>query len=83
MDQRHRLIDCFLISVPLVLCPTPQQQDDANRYIEMEAIDNFEDIFQEIPDFHEENLTTTYMFDVDAQSFLREMNYVCLQLKSI
>ena len=74
MDQGHGLIDRFLISVPLVLRPTPQQQADANRYIETEAIDNFEDIFQAIQDFHEENPTTTYTFEDDAQQFLREMN---------
>jgi hypothetical protein len=35
---------------------------------------NFKDIFQAIQDFHEENPTTTYTFDNDAQQFLREMN---------
>ena len=36
MDQGHGFIDRFLILVPLVLRRTPQQQADANRYIETE-----------------------------------------------
>ena len=46
MDKGHGLIDRFLISVPLVLRPTPQQQEDACAYIATEAIDNFDAVFQ-------------------------------------
>ena len=46
MDQGPGLIDCFLISVPMVLRPTPQQQRDANAYISTEPIETIDAIFE-------------------------------------
>ena len=66
MDHGHGFIDRFLISIPMVLCPTPQQQRDANAYIATEPVEALEEIFQAIHDHYERHLTTTYTFDDDA-----------------
>jgi hypothetical protein len=74
MDQGHGLIDRFLISVPMVLRPTPQQQQEANAYISTEPIETIDDIIQAIHEHHEINNATTYAFDDDAHKLLQEMN---------
>ena len=67
MDQGHGLIDCFLISIPMVLHPTLQQQQEANTYINTEPI-------EAIQDHHETHASTMYTFDNDAYNLLQEMN---------
>ncbi len=56
MDQGHGLIDRFLISVPLALQPTPEQQTNATDYINTVPIDNFEEIFGLIQQIRQDNL---------------------------
>ena len=74
MDQGHGLIDRFLISVPMVLRPTPQPQRDANAYISTEPIETIDEIFQAIQEHHEVQQNTTYTFDHDAEELLQQMN---------
>ena len=74
MDQGHGLIDRFLISVPMVLRPTPQQQQEANAYIATEPIETIDEIFQAIQEHHEINNASTYTFDDDAHRLLHQMN---------
>ena len=74
MDQGHGLIDRFLISIPMVLRPTPWEQHEANAQITTEPIETFEDIFQAIQDHHEINLSTIYTFDDEAQHLLQKTN---------
>ena len=74
MDHGHWLIDRFLTSIPMVLCPTLQQQCDANTDIATEPIDALEQIFQAIHHHHERHLTTRYTFNNDAQGLPQQMN---------
>ena len=73
-DQGHGLIDRFLISVPMVLHPTPQQQQEANAYIATQPIETIDEIFQAIQEHHEINNASTYTFDDDAHRLLQQMN---------
>ena len=74
MDQGHGLIDRFLISVPMVLRPTTQQQLDANAYIATQPIETIDEIFQSIQEHHELHQNTTYTFDNDAEQLLQQMH---------
>ena len=68
MDQGHGLMDRFLISVPLALRPTPEQQTDATNYI-----NNFEEIFGLIQQIHQDN-PEEYNFETEAIRLLQQMN---------
>ncbi|CAB4025294.1 Hypothetical predicted protein, partial [Paramuricea clavata] len=73
MDQGHGLMDRFLISVPLALRPTPEQQTNATDYIDTEPIDNFEEIFGLIQQIHQDN-PEEYNFETEAIRLLQQMN---------
>ena len=74
MDQGHGLIDRFLISIPMVLRPTPQQQQEANTNIQTKPIETIEEILQAIQDYHKSHASTTYTFDDEAYNLLQQMN---------
>ena len=73
MDKGHGLIDRFLISVPLALRPTPDQQTQATTYIDTEPIENFEEVFALIQDIHQGD-PQHYTFHHDAMQLLQQMN---------
>ena len=73
IDHGHALMDRFLLSVPLALRPTPQQQNDAYQYLQTEAIETYDDIFQLVNDLHQNNLCQ-YTFDAEATQRMNQMN---------
>lgn len=55
MDKGQGLIDRFLISVPLALCPHSTDIKQSISYLETEAIDSFDELYCAILHFHKFN----------------------------
>ena len=73
IDHGHALMDRFLLSVPLALRPTPQQQNDAYQYLQTQAIETYDDIFQLVNDLHQ-NSPCQYTFVAEATQRMNQMN---------
>lgn len=70
MDHGQGLIDRFLITVPLALCPTSAEVETAQEYLSTEPEDTIKQVFQYINDCQQLQ-TLPYTFDEDAKQLLK------------
>jgi hypothetical protein len=70
MDHGQGLIDRFLITVPLALCPTSAEVETAREYLSTEPEDTIKQVFQYINDCQQLQ-TLPYTFDEDAKQLLK------------
>lgn len=72
MDQGHGLVDRFLLTVPLVLQPTPQQQEFAYTFLNNFVISDFSTVFSAIANSHT-NCIRMYKLDEEARETHNKM----------
>ncbi len=70
MDNGQGLVDRFLFSIPLALCPKSEEIERAIAYLETESISDLEDIYRDIIQFHL-NDNIQYTFDDETQALLK------------
>ncbi len=75
MDNGQGLVDCFLFSIPLALCPKSEEIKRAIAYLETESISDLEDIYRDIIQFHFNDNSILLM-----TKLRRRMNGMRLQL---
>ena len=56
MDKGHGFIDRLLISVPLALKPTPEEEEQATSYLANLPLKELQPMFITIADFHNDIL---------------------------
>ena len=59
MDKGHGLLDRFLLTVPLALKPTPEQEEQSLAYLNDQTFKDFDRLFLNIEQKHD-NITRTY-----------------------
>ena len=69
MDHGHGFVDRFLITTPVALRPTLTEIEEANDYINTEAIQNFNQYFQAVDDI---DCNITYNYEANAKDLLRD-----------
>ncbi|KAJ7392380.1 hypothetical protein OS493_012040 [Desmophyllum pertusum] len=72
MDKGHGLLDRFLISVPLVLKPTPEEEEQATEYLARLPLKEFQPVFKAIADSHND-IIRTYSLDPAAAELHRQL----------
>ena len=65
MDKGHGLLDLFLISVPNARKPTPEQQQEATKYLEHLQLKDFKSVFASMHATHRE-ITRSYRLNAAA-----------------
>ncbi|XP_028408491.1 uncharacterized protein LOC114540209 [Dendronephthya gigantea] len=70
MDKGQGLLDRFLISVPSARCPKSKEIEQSLQYLSTECIDDFDNIYRLITQFHTDNVVK-YTFDDEAEDAMR------------
>ena len=66
MDKGQGLLDRFLISVPLALCPNSHEIEESIAYLTTEPIDDLQEVYRMIFEFHSNN-GVEYNLDEEAE----------------
>lgn len=72
MDHGQGLVNRFLVTAPLALCPTSVQMEKAINFLSTEPIENMEEIFTKVHEIHQSQ-DIKYTFDYEANELLRVM----------
>ncbi|KAJ7322054.1 hypothetical protein OS493_033217 [Desmophyllum pertusum] len=72
MDKGHVLLDRFLISVPLALKPTPEEEEQPTEYLADLSFKGFQPVFKAIADAHND-IIRTYSLDLAAAELHRQL----------
>ncbi|KAJ7334338.1 hypothetical protein OS493_014648 [Desmophyllum pertusum] len=71
-QKGHGLLDRFLISVPLALKPTPEEEEQATEYLARLPLKEFQPVFKAIADSHND-IIRTYSLDPAAAELHRQL----------
>ncbi len=71
MDHGQGLVDRFLIAVPLALCPTSAEVEEAQEYISTEPDNAIQNLFEIIQSQQQSQEPFPYTFQEDAKALLK------------